>query len=106
MKFNLRFVYLYLVSFIGLVVCVVALVSLVDLGIKSTLFKDADKYEYYNPGVEDIKYDEELAKRSAEVEQARSRQRTVSNSVAMLLVGAPLYLYHWRVIQREFKKIS
>ncbi|MDP2641114.1 MAG: hypothetical protein Q8P39_01040 [Candidatus Yanofskybacteria bacterium] len=29
------------------------------------------------------------------------RQREASNSLAMALVGFPLYLYHWRVIQRQ-----
>jgi hypothetical protein len=29
------------------------------------------------------------------------RQRDASSSLAMILVGLPLYLYHWRVIKRE-----
>jgi len=32
------------------------------------------------------------------------RQRDASTSLAMILVGLPLYLYHWRVIGKETKK--
>ena len=32
------------------------------------------------------------------------RQRDASSSLAMILVGLPLYLYHWRVISKEIKK--
>lgn len=32
------------------------------------------------------------------------RQRDASNSLAMILVGLPLYFYHWRTIGREIKK--
>ncbi len=31
------------------------------------------------------------------------RQRDASNSLAMILVGLPLFLYHWRIIRRETK---
>lgn len=33
-----------------------------------------------------------------------SRQRQASTAVAMILVGAPLYLYHWMVIKRDRRK--
>jgi len=32
------------------------------------------------------------------------RQRDASSNLAMILVGLPLYLYHWRVISKETKK--
>ena len=32
------------------------------------------------------------------------RQRDASSSLAMILVGLPLYLYHWRIIKRETKE--
>ncbi len=32
---------------------------------------------------------------------ASRRQREVSNNLAMLFVGIPLYLYHWRIIRKE-----
>ncbi len=32
------------------------------------------------------------------------RQREASNNLAMILVGLPLYLYHWRLIRKETLK--
>lgn len=32
------------------------------------------------------------------------RQRDASRNIAMLLVGLPLYLYHWSVIKKETKE--
>jgi hypothetical protein len=103
MKVNVRLIYLYLFSFIGLLVVVIGSIRMVDLGIKTVFFKDADKYEYYSgpetKGMEPV--DEAKIRENAERDQARNRQRELSNSVAMILVGAPLYFYHWRTIQKE-----
>ncbi len=35
---------------------------------------------------------------------ASKRQREASNNLAMIIVGLPLYLYHWRIIKRETKE--
>ena len=35
---------------------------------------------------------------------ASRRQREASSNLAMILVGLPLYLYHWRLIRRETKE--
>lgn len=111
MKINIRLLYLYLFSFVGLVIIVISSIKLIDLGLKYFVFKDADRYDYYSPKpviVEsttnpEYNYEEDMAeqKRIAELEQRRSRQRDFSNSVAMLFVGIPLYYYHWRKIAKE-----
>ena len=45
MKFSIRLLYLYLFSFIGLIIAVIGTIQLVDLGIKVFVFKDADRYD-------------------------------------------------------------
>ncbi len=35
---------------------------------------------------------------------ASERERTASSSLAMILVGLPLYAYHWRIIRKEAKE--
>ena len=106
MKINVRIIYLYLFSFIGLVVVVIGSIRLLDLGIKSVFFKDADTYEYYSApiekGAEPI--DEQRMKENAAREQTKNRQRELSNSLAMIIVGAPLYVYHWKTIKKENTK--
>ncbi len=110
MKFSIRLLYLYLFAFIGLLVSVIGSIQLVDLGIKVYIFKGADKYGMYivptkfDPTGKEVKLtDEEIAeqKRVEDSETQRQRQRQASTALAMLLVGIPLYKYHWRLINKN-----
>lgn len=107
MKFSLKLLYLYLFSFIGLLVSVIGAIQIVDLGIKVYVFKGADRYGSYpaltkiDPLGKEVKLtDEEIAeqKRIQETETQKQRQRQASTALAMLLVGIPLYKYHWKLI--------
>lgn len=109
---NIRVWYLYLFSFIGLLIVVIGAIQLVNLGLNVYVFQGADQYEYYNyPRGEDFPElsDEELAAQQAEQEALakrdllRQRQRQLANVIAMIVVGGPLYIYHWRIISREQK---
>lgn len=105
MKINLRLLYLYLFAFVGLLIVIVGSVRLVDLGLKTVVFKDADKYEYVVPGktLDGTDVDPEVEKARMEREFVRNRQREFSGAISMILVGLPVYAYHWRTIQREKK---
>lgn len=106
MKFSIRLLYLYLFSFIGLLIAVIGTIQLVDLGMKIYVFKGADKYEYTRPvkiaGEPEVNLEEERAIQDRE--NQRQRQRQVSSALAMLIVGIPLYKYHWSLIKKEGKK--
>lgn len=113
MKFNIKLLYLYLFSFVGLLITVIGSIQLVDLGMKIYVFKGADKYEnypiskQYDPNGKEIvisKEEIEQQRMYQERESTRNRQRQVSTAVAMILVGTPLYLYHWNLIKKEGKK--
>ena len=108
MNINIRLIYLYLFAFVGLLVVVIGSVRMVDLGMKIFVFKNADKYEYTAPypADEKIKVDMSFAKEQADREQSRNRQREFSGALSMIVVGLPLYLYHWKTIQKENKKKS
>lgn len=105
MKFNIRLVYLYLFSVVGLVVTVIGSVRLVDLGLKVLVFQGADRYEYYSPPITATPEGEKFDFREQQIiqdrETIRQRQRQLSESIAMIVVGAPLYLYHWKTVQKE-----
>lgn len=105
MKWNIRLLYLYLFSFVGLLIVVIGSIQIVDLGLKVFVFKNADTYEYARPLMkeEGIIYDEEEQKQIQERETMRNRQRQLSNSLAMIVVGVPLYWYHWKTIGKEKK---
>lgn len=108
---SIRKIYLYLFALIGLVISTIGAVQLVDLGLKSFIFQDADmQYAYpmekpvavtgsttdmmVQPSKEEIEEYNEKQRRS-------QRQRESANALAMLIIGLPLYAYHWRVIKKE-----
>jgi hypothetical protein len=113
-KFSIRLLYLYLFAFVGLLITVIGIIRLVDLGMKVFIFQGADNYSYYSssrplikdPGVdtmtpeEQAQYDE-IERRRVEEDNRKNRQREVSGAISMVLVGIPLYLYHWKTIQKE-----
>lgn len=110
MKFSIKLLYLYLFSFIGLLVSVIGSIQLVDLALKVYVFKEADRYEYAIPqkittpeGKEIKRSEEEIKeeKRIQESEYKKQRQRQASTAISMILVGFPLYLYHWSLIKKK-----
>lgn len=113
-NFSIRLLYLYLFAFVGLLVAVIGTIRLVELGMKVYIFKDADQFSYYatrpvteldkeSLSEEEQKRIEEEDKKRNEEENRRQRQREVSGAVSMIVVGVPLYLYHWKTIQKENK---
>ena len=102
MKFSIRLLYLYLFSFVGLLISIIGSIQLVDLGIKSYVFRVSEYTYYADPVVSEKQAisPEEMEKRNKE-EQNNQRKRQLSNSVAMILVGVPVYLYHWKTIKKE-----
>jgi hypothetical protein len=112
MKFNIRLLYLYLFSFVGLLITIIGATNLVSLGLKVYVFDNADiqdtkimaprLVEGEKLAIEDQVSDEER-EASLLKENIKRRQREVSNSLSMIIVGVPLYLYHWRTIKREKK---
>ncbi len=106
MKFSLRLLYLYLFSFVGLLITVIGSIQIVDLTLKTYVFK-VSEYSYYPESVpveggKPMMSAEESRKRNEE-EQANQHKRQLSNSLAMIAIGAPLYLYHWKTIRQESK---
>lgn len=104
MKFSLRLLYLYLFSFVGLIIVVIGSVRLVDLGIKTFIFPEADRYEIYPFAAKmegEIQPTIEEQRAQQEKDLKRNKQRELSGSVSMILVGVPLYAYHWRLLKKE-----
>lgn len=105
MKFSLRLLYLYLFSFVGLLITIIGSIQIIDLGLKTYVFK-VSEYSYYPEPVKmegvETPTAEDMKRRNDE-EAANQRKRQISNSLAMILVGAPVYLYHWKTIKKEAK---
>jgi hypothetical protein len=111
MRFSIKLLYLYLFSFIGLLISVIGSIQIIDLGIKVYVFKGADKYSIpittkIDPTGREVSLsdkEKEEQMKIQDMETNRQRKVQLSNSLAMLLVGLPLYKYHWGLIKKEDK---
>lgn len=106
MKFSIRLLYLYLFSFVGLLITIIGGVQLIDLGLKTYVFR-VSEYSVYPEqmainGKTTTISAEEMDKRN-KIEQSNQRKRQLSTSLSMILIGTPLYLYHWKTIKKETK---
>ena len=127
----IRSVYLYLFALLGLVLVTIGSVQLVGLGLRSWVLTAADAEvrlrampepplrlapreleilqadSTLDPQVRAAlrSWAEDYERIRAEREQLdpveARRQREAAEALALLLVGIPLYLYHWRTIRRE-----
>jgi len=129
----IRTIYLYLFALLGLVLLVIAGVRFLDMGLKAFIFTRADEeqrlYKIQPPmpmAIEKVQIaadgkelslddrnqikqflaDYERWKNENEkFDVIRSqREREASFNLAMIIIGLPLYLYHWRIIKKETKK--
>lgn len=107
MKFNLRLLYLYLFSFVGLLITIIGSIQLLDLALKTYVFKVTDYPIYAGPVIDEngkalsISSEDLNAQKT---EESNQRKRQISNSLAMIMVATPVYLYHWATIKKESKK--
>lgn len=109
----IRKIYLYLFALIGLVLITVGCVKLVGLALKTYIFTKADIYYEYpmvrpvKPPIPEGQETELQQPNKEEVEEYQKNQRTsqrqreAAEALAMIIVGLPLYLYHWRIIKNE-----
>lgn len=104
MKVNIRLIYLYLFSAVGLILIAIGAVRMVDLGLKVLVFQGADTFEYFAPKMEGVIGDPAQDREYQARETKRQRQRELSGAIAMIAVGVPLYMYHWKTIQKENEK--
>ncbi len=115
LNLTVRKIYLYLFAVVGLILIITGSVSLIDLGLKTYIFKQADNYPVYvdriavkpaDNSTEELTEEEYQQRKAAEEERQKQqrtsdRQRQASQAVAQLIVGIPLFIYHWRLIQKE-----
>ncbi|MGI6637423.1 MAG: hypothetical protein ACOX2Z_03735 [Minisyncoccales bacterium] len=124
----IRKVYLYLFSSIGLILAVVGVVRFLDMGLREFIFTDADnenlfysRMTYKSPEdirglseegrvlienelreLESIIADHDYWELARELDPQKARRhREASSNLAAILVGIPLYLFHWNIIKKE-----
>ncbi|MBA7611946.1 hypothetical protein ES703_19178 [subsurface metagenome] len=128
-----RTIYLYLFALVGLALLISGTVRFLDMGLKMFIFTKAEDPEkiqrmyYSSPPISVARFEkyqesqelteeeittlkgwladyEEWQGEEAKIDYlASKRQREASGNLAMILVGLPLYFYHWRIIRKETK---
>jgi len=116
------------------VLLIIGGVRFVDMGLKAFVFTKADEQQKINYSfsitppiriekMEEVKeeegftdeeketikqwlvdYEEQKEQRESFDVVASHRHRDASLNLSMILIGLPLYLYHWGIIRRETKK--
>ena len=94
-----RTLYLYALCLITMLVSLFSVVSILRSGV-SLIFPD--------PGYIDLnstasKASQELMRQSQANQNHREAIRGIVNGFATLVVSAPLYLYHWRMVRTDGK---
>lgn len=133
----IRTIYLYLFALVGLALLISGAYQLVDLGLKTYIFTQADKEAPLSPQpiylkdpertqIEELKVCADKCQLTEQQKQqidnwlsdydrwqkeqkdfdyrTSSRQRQASNALAMIIVGLPVWLYHWSIIKKDQKR--
>lgn len=121
----IRNVYLYLVAMIGLVIFLFGAVGLTQSLVKNYIF-GADDYRVYISPFENQceqfytksptsslmleRTPEEIAECEQRIEEQNDMNRrndlarNFSINIAQIVIGLPVWLFHWGIIQREYRK--
>lgn len=115
MAWDLRRTYYYLVCFAALIMLVIGTVSAVrnvlDLAMPEDVYRPSAmeyRMRFDRPGQEgEAPYTREELEKMADEEADRNRRsaqrravRNLIGNLALILVAAPLYGYHWRQVRR------
>jgi hypothetical protein len=115
-------IYLYLVSFVALMMVVFSLADLINTALRTWVFTKADYYgNYYvsepacdplsvkgSPEIKPLST-EECDKRRTQQKQVdednriAQRQRDMVRDISMIVVGVPVFIFHWMTIRKKEK---
>ncbi len=104
---RLRNVYLYLVSFVSLMLILIGLIftiqNLTDLLFPTSYYYDALPIDKDRQMTEEEKKAYEESQRKSEQNQRTERSKNVAKSTSVVIVALPSFIYHWRKIEKEKK---
>lgn len=137
----IRTIYLYLFALVGLAMLVIGTSMIINLGLKTWIFTQADIVDNYamqptplyfakdTATVENLQACQDKCSLTAEQKQqlanwltdyetwkkseknrdpnfyrVQSRQRQAATAISLILVGLPLWLFHWTTIKKDNKE--
>lgn len=104
--------YLYVVSLVSLIIIIIGATMLVNMGLKTVLgVNDFRSYPQQPcaaqptaPDGKTVACDPEFAKQQAEYDkqtQKDQKKRDVAQALAFIIVGSPVFWYHWKLARQE-----
>lgn len=111
----LKNLYLYLVSFVALMMVVFSTADLINTTLRTYVFKLAD-HNYYSYATTPCPVEPVTAtgtdkfppcvtadeqKKMDDLNAAAQRQRDLVRDISMIIVGIPLFIYHWRLTRKN-----
>ena len=111
----IRNIYLYLVSFVALMMIIFSTADVLNIALKTFIFTKADSvnYAYYPPcptlpasTTGTAKTDPSCVtpaqqKQNDEETRTAQRQNSLVRDISLILVGVPVFMYHWRIIRKK-----
>lgn len=107
----IKTIYLYMVSLISLVIMVIASIMLINLAIKTWIFPKADNNYYAatcpvisvsSPTEERLSQPKECTDEQYTKDQRTAqKQQDAAQALAMIIVAAPVFFYHWKLTRKE-----
>jgi hypothetical protein len=113
-------IYLYLVSFVALMMIIFSTADVINIGLKAFIFTKADDMSYgYYPAcpvatpagtTTSVKADpgclspDEQKKRDEDSRSAQ-RQNSLVRDISMIIVGIPVFMYHWSIVRRKDENV-
>lgn len=107
---KLRNVYLYLVSFVALMMILGGLIftaqNITDVIFPTNIYYDAYPIDKEgNLSAEEKKLYEENQKKNEENRRTDSK-KSVAKSIAVVIVALPTFMYHWKKIEKEKNEVK
>lgn len=105
-----RNLYLYLVSFVTLMMILGGIIftvhNITDLVFPTNYYNEPWLYEREGNITEEEKVVYEENQKRNQENQIMERKKNVAKSVAVVIVALPTFIYHWRKIEKENKGIE
>ena len=111
-------IYLYLVSFVSLMMITISMADIVNILLKTYVFTKADtSYYYSNPSCaaripakelgiapmteEECAKENEANQKRDEENRSAQKQRDLVRDISFIAVGLPLFIYHWLLVRKK-----
>lgn len=110
-SWDIRRIYLYLVCFATLIMMIIGTVQIIQSAVDFVMTPPKEipsKLDRYaalekNNGITKEEIDKQIKDEEIRMEKSQQyyRIRRLIESISMIVVASPVYLYHWRKVQRS-----